>query len=327
MSRVSSSTVWFLVDGYDLIAAKLQELRYKIESVFESTTGLGDSMKNAAPTGVSELSLVQNGAFLSTAARGSHAALKTPSSDPNGTPRLVCLGVFGASVGHAFVGLSGMFQSSYEAVSLVAALTKCNAEYAAAGALEYGQIVQPLAEKAANWNTKTLGTVVDFTTDPGNREVPITSNSQATASVVTTSGPHGLTTGQVALIAGVTGSSPTINGSHVVTVLSATTFSVPVNTSAGTGGTGGTVKAANTLNGGAGYQQVTELSGFTGYVGKVRHSADDVTYADLVTFPNVTAAPGKARVAFAGTVERYLSHDGVVTGTGKIKVFSGFARG
>ncbi len=67
----------------------------------------------------------------------------------------------------------------------------------------------------------------------------IVSNSIATASVVTTAAPHGLSSGDTVTIAGVTTSSPTINGSgRVVTVLSPTTFSVPVNvTTAGTGGT------------------------------------------------------------------------------------------
>jgi hypothetical protein len=60
----------------------------------------------------------------------------------------------------------------------------------------------------------------------------------AAASVITTDEAHGFTTGQTVTISGVTGSTPDINGSHVITVLSETTFSIPVTvTVAGSGGT------------------------------------------------------------------------------------------
>jgi hypothetical protein len=72
--------------------------------------------------------------------------------------------------------------------------------------------------------------------------VTITTNSiDAAGSVVTTSAPHGLTEGDEALIAGNTGSVPSINGLQPITeVLSATTFRIPVATT--TGGTGGTIR-------------------------------------------------------------------------------------
>jgi hypothetical protein len=83
---------------------------------------------------------------------------------------------------------------------------------------------------------------------------------------------------------------------------------------------------AGSSSGGAGYLEVTAMSGFTGFVGKIRDSPDDVTYADLVTFSNVTAGPAAERVAVAGSVDRYLSFNGDVTGTGSITPFVGFAR-
>ena len=65
----------------------------------------------------------------------------------------------------------------------------------------------------------------------------ITSNTAANPTVVTTSTPHGLTTGAVVNISG-SNSTPSIDGSFPVTVLSPTTFSIPVNvTAAGTAGT------------------------------------------------------------------------------------------
>lgn len=83
---------------------------------------------------------------------------------------------------------------------------------------------------------------------------------------------------------------------------------------------------ASSSDGGIAFQQVTALSGFTGYVGKVRDSADDITFADLATFANVTAAPSAEAVTVSGTVDRYLAVDGNVTGTGSITAFIGFAR-
>jgi len=65
----------------------------------------------------------------------------------------------------------------------------------------------------------------------------ISGNTIANPTVVTTSAPHGLETGDHVTISG-SNSTPTLNGSRVVTVISATTFSVPVNvTVAGTAGT------------------------------------------------------------------------------------------
>ena len=81
----------------------------------------------------------------------------------------------------------------------------------------------------------------------------------------------------------------------------------------------------------SGYQVVTAFTGFTGFVGKLRHSPDNVTYADLITFANVTdivpTDPNAVqRVAVAGTIDRYLSFDGNVTGTGSITLVVMLAR-
>lgn len=67
----------------------------------------------------------------------------------------------------------------------------------------------------------------------------ITSSSVANPTVITTAAAHGLVSGQTVTIAGHAGSTPAINGVHVVTVLTTTTFTIPVNVTVG--GTGGTV--------------------------------------------------------------------------------------
>lgn len=65
----------------------------------------------------------------------------------------------------------------------------------------------------------------------------ITTSTAANPTVITATG-HGLATGDPAIVAGHTGSTPSINGNWRVTVLTANTFSIPVTVSvAGTGGT------------------------------------------------------------------------------------------
>jgi hypothetical protein len=83
---------------------------------------------------------------------------------------------------------------------------------------------------------------------------------------------------------------------------------------------------ASSLTGGVGYLQVSQLAGLTGFVGKIRHSTDDISFVDLVTFANVTAAPASQRIAVAGTINRYLRFEGDVTGAGTVTVFAGFSR-
>lgn len=73
--------------------------------------------------------------------------------------------------------------------------------------------------------------------------------------------------------------------------------------------------AASSSDGGAGIIQLTEitLDSATNLVGKVIHSADDATFADLVTFTALTER-GAERVAVTGTVNRYVASKWAFTG-------------
>jgi hypothetical protein len=330
MAKFSATSLLFLIDGYNFLAPKLKSVGLKISSLTEPSDGVDDNFEAFSPVGKQMATLTQGGAFFETSSKNIHDAMATNlGSTPNATPRVGCLGVMGNTVGAVFWGIAGLISVAYEAALELSKLTKANAEHLLDGLVERGQIVQPLAAKTVDWNTKTLGTVVDFTTDPSQVAIPITSATKANPCVVTTTVPHGLTTGQRVLISGNSLAGPSINADSAVTVLSSTTFSVAINTSASTGaGTGGSFVLANTVNGGGAYQQVTDFTGFTGYVGKIRHSADDTTYADLATFTNVTTSPVAQRVAVAPgtTINRYLCHDGDVTGSGSITVMSGFCR-
>lgn len=92
---------------------------------------------------------------------------------------------------------------------------------------------------AVSFETMTVGATAVAFAPATLGAVAITSSSVANPSVITTSANHQLSTGQTVTIAGHTGSTPAINGSRVVTVLTATTFTIPLNVTVG--GTGGTV--------------------------------------------------------------------------------------
>lgn len=88
---------------------------------------------------------------------------------------------------------------------------------------------------------------------------------------------------------------------------------------------------ASSANGGAGYLQVSALTlgGYTNVTVKIRHSTDDITYADLITFAVVAVKPTAERKTVTGTVNRYLAHSWLFNGAGAgmtITYAVGFAR-
>jgi len=102
--------------------------------------------------------------------------------------------------------------------------------------------------------------------------------------------------------------------------------------------TGGNTEAtsvdhgASSAAGGAGYLQVNALTlgGYTNLIVKVRHSTNNSTFTDLLTFAAVTAAPSAQRVTVAGTVNQYLATSHAWTGSGSgmsTTIMVGFCRG
>jgi hypothetical protein len=317
-----------VIDGYDWLMSKPRTMSLKIESITEQTDGFGDPSEAYSPVGKQKFTFAQGGGFFDTQAAGLHAAMMAVQTGvpvtPAAVPRIGVVGVMGQTVGAVFYGLGGLFTTIYEVLYQNNKLTKANVMYAMAGVIEDGMIVQPLAAKTVSWNTKTLGTPTDYTLDPSQVTIPITSNSIANPTVITTAVPHKLATGHIVLISGVATSSPTINAELAVTVIDATHFSVPVNVTVA--GTGGSFVRSNSLNGGAFYQEITAMTA-AGFVGKIRDSADNTTFADLATAANATAAPNAQRITSMAdqVVDRWLSFDGAVTGSG-ITAFGGFAR-
>lgn len=74
-----------------------------------------------------------------------------------------------------------------------------------------------------------------------------------------------------------------------------------------------------TANGGVAAIHTTAYSGLTGAVIKIQHSADNSTWADLVTFTNITAVSAERKFIAAGTtINRYVRAVTDVTGTGSV---------
>lgn len=87
----------------------------------------------------------------------------------------------------------------------------------------------------------------------------------------------------------------------------------------------------SSADGGAGYLQVSALTlgGYTSVTVKIRDSADDITYADLIAFTAVTSAPAGERKTVAGTVDRYLAMSWAFNGSGSgqsVTLMTGFGR-
>ncbi len=314
-----------LVDGYNLVSTLVTSVSAADEALTEQTNPFGVTSEQNTPIGITKATLTVGQGLFDETVDALHNAL---ASMGVGVARVLTAAFFGNTPGKPFHGYEGAYTQKYEVMDEKDGLTKANVQYLISGVADKGQIIQDLATFTATWSTATGGanaadTPVDYTADPSNRPIPITSNSIANPTVVTTSVPHGLTTGQVVLISGVSTSSPTINGSRTVTVTGANTFTVPVNVTVA--GTGGQLVKASTVAGGVGYNQVSAYSGFTNVVQKIRHSPDDSTYADLITFATITARTA-TRQTVAGTVDRYLCSTGTVSGSGSITAFSGFCR-
>jgi hypothetical protein len=324
--KFGSSKVGFLVDGYNILAAKIQELRHKSGVVTERSDGLGDSWFEHTPTGDRFAELVQQGGFFDTTAGSSHAALGAgvPSS-PQAANRVAVAWEAGNVVGQPMIGFQGAIQPDYEVLSTRGKLQRANASLLVSGKAEDGVILHALTQEVADANTE--GSSVDNTTTP-QRVVPITS-SAAAGDLITCPVPHGLAVGDTVLISGHTGSTPSINGIQTVaTVPSTTTFSISVDITVG--GTGGSFVRAKTNNGGSAYLEMTALGlgTFTDALVTTRHSDDDSVFVDLVAFTARTVF-GAERVTVAGAVRRYLAQNIDFRGAGSggsATYMVGFAR-
>jgi hypothetical protein len=322
-----SVDVWALVNGYLLFAASHKNASHKFVHETEPSNGFGTEWQEHSPTGMRSAEIKAEGAFFRTDAGAIHDQLSDPESEPNATAKVICMGVEGQTIGRRFVGFEGAFQVDYEVLANLGELEKANAAYLVSGKLEEGTILHELSAEEDGDDTEDES--VDHTGEAYQRVVPITSNSQQNPTVITCPVPHGLTSGDTVLIAGNSGSNAAINGERTVTVISPTTFSIPVNCTTA-GGTGGTFVRGKTNGGAAAYFQVEELTdgGFDDVVLSISDSDDDITFAELVSSGPFTA-PGAQRVTVAGAVGRYLAAYNTFSGSGtgeSVTYFAGLSR-
>ncbi|MCS6302376.1 MAG: hypothetical protein H8K07_01720 [Nitrospira sp.] len=83
---------------------------------------------------------------------------------------------------------------------------------------------------------------------------------------------------------------------------------------------------AQTTNGGVAYLQVPDITGITNLAVTIEDSADNVSFATILTFAGVTADRNAQRVAISGTVRRYTRMRQVFTGAGSAQFWVGFGR-
>lgn len=328
MKYSGASFAVFLVDGYNLIASLSESASMGKESLTQQTNPFGVGSEQHTPIGLEKGVLETGGGIFDAATDALHNVVGATRN----VARIISAAIEGNIIGKHFMGFEGPYDAIYSVMDKRDGLTMADVKYTVSGAVNEGVIVQDLATFTADWDTKSGGAgaadaPVDYTTDPGQRVITIATASKAAACVISTGAViHGLTTGQKILIAGNTLAGPAINGSQTVTVISTTSFSIVVNTAASTGtGSDGTFVLVDTVAGGVGYLHCTAYSGFTGFVDKIMHSPDDITYAALITFTNLTAI-GKQRATVLGTIDRHLSNNGDVTGVGSVTVFAGFCR-
>lgn len=240
------------------------------------------------------------------------------------TDGVVTIGLKGGIAGEAIHAFKA-HQLDYVEEPGAEIITKLAATWQVNGEIYRPKVVRANAAISADGHTEA--SPLDGGTQAA--AVTITSSSVANPSVITTAAPHSLTTGDVVLIAGHSGSTPSINGSHSVTVTGASTFTIAVNVT--TGGTGGTMTRTNSRSGGVAVLQVTDLDlgGHTDLVVTMRHGVDGSTYANLGAFSTITGARAGEVITPSGNVNRYVAVDWNFSGAGSPSgyLFAAFQRG
>lgn len=318
MTRRGSADVGFLLSGGYNLLGTTTTLRDSKEAVLEETTPLGVADETYAAVGLKRGRITQDGFYDDDTDKSNDAMVGLAQ-------RVLAYGLEGNTIGKAFVGMAGAIQHVYHRIASRGEFHKANAEYTATGAVEDGKIIHAHTEEtAASGDTESTPVDGGMQADA----VTITSSSVDNPTVITTAAPHDLLTGDTVLIAGHSGSTPDINDEWTVTVLTPTTYTIPVQVT--TGGTGGTSTRISS-RGGAGYLEVSALTlgGYTDVTVKIKDCPDDVTYVDLIEFANVSSAPDAERKTEVGAVERYVAMSWAFNGSGsdpKITLMVGLAR-
>lgn len=305
MVAFGPASAFFLVGGRNL-STDTYQLVDTVAPQTEQVNGLSELWERHLPVGLANLEFEATGGIYDDRVGGNVEAFQGKGA----IEQLVDYGFAGGLIGAPVSMFRGGFAATWKRIAERDGLTKANALYKMNGPLNPGRILHGLTAETATGSTEGAN-ALDNNANP---LIPtITIVSSATNDQITTATPHGLAVGNVVFIAGHVGSSPGINGPRTVaTVPTATTFTIGVDITVG--GTGGTVKRVSSTELVADLQVVGSVVG--SWVLKVRHSADNTTYTDLLTFTTVTTGTTTERLAFSGTVQRYLALSWTLTPAG-----------
>ena len=259
------------------------------KSAIERVNGLADG-------------IIDFNSWFNDAALAEHAALSgLPTAD------VLLIWALGAAVDDSAMFMTAK-QVNYDGSRGADGSLSFNVQALADGvAPEWGEMLtsaQDTHASAGSSSSKNDGTQAD--------PVTIISSSAANPSVITTAAVHGLTSGDRIWIEGHTGSTPSINNiGYFTTVLTTTTFTIPVNVTVG--GSGGTMTLISTRNGLAAQLQIVDIGSGTPTI-TIEDSPDNANWAALISFTAVAdgSEPAAERKTVAGVVDRYLR----ITSTG-----------
>ena len=312
-------------DGLDVLAGVEGQVRGMtppgVESVLEELTG----PSNLAPIWT-EVGAARPDDFVYEAHWSTNTADVVKRHRAGYTPsaRALVWGYGTDAVGKAFEGAKALdTKRVFDTPNM--GLTLAHITHRLTGGIFHGLSFGAKAAHTADYDT----TAASLNGGTQSAAMTITSSSVANPTHIVATA-HGFLTGDTVLQAGHSGSTPSINGSYTVTYIDANTYSIPVNVTVG--GTGGTATRTSSRNGGAGFLEVfaLNLDGGTSATALILDSQDNITFATLVTFVNVTAAPNGQCVEVTGTVDRYtaasVAFNGGAGAAKSITPFIGFAR-
>lgn len=309
MTNYGPASAFILVGGRD-ISGDSFTLLDRIEQVTQQSNGIGDPWEEQLTPGVARAILEAGGGFYDDRLLGLNEALVGIGA----TQQEVAYGMAGRGIGAEMALPFGVFAAVFKRGPAREGLTMASAEYRVTGQYMRGRSVHGISsETVASGDTKA--TPVDQALSPRLTAIAITSSSIANPTVITTTTPHGLVTGEVILITGHT-STPTLNGGagFAVTVTGLSTFTIPVNVTVGGGATGSFIKVSTPSSVWVLHPTDLNLDGGTSYSILGLHSDDNVTYSTAVTFTNVTAAGVAQRQTLATQTKRYRAMSWVGNG-------------
>lgn len=312
MTNYGPSSAFILFGGKN-ISADVWDITEDVQNVLEQSNGIGVTMQEFLSVGIARVNLEAKGGFYTDDTLRVVAAVQ----GLQGTKQLMSFGLVGQAMGADVNLIDGAYAMKFNRIAQRELLTKANADYTLSGKLYRASLLHALTAETANGNNEA--TSFDGINLPDLPSVAITSSSVANPTVIT-SPAHGLVTGDVIVISGHSGSTPTINGERIVTVTGVNTFTIPVNVTVA--GTGGTFKKATQTNAIAHlHVPALTLGGYTNVIVKVRHSSDNSTFTDAGTFSAITTPGTTASITISGQIKRYRAISWAWTGSGSNQSF------